>query len=126
MTNIDKKRYYQRERRFINVYSHDNLSNKIKDEDCIINLDDYSDIGSHWIALYMQNNDITYFDSSAVENILKEIRTFIINKNIKKNIFRIQAYDSIMCGFFYIRFIDFMLTGKTLTDFTNIFSPNNF
>ena len=126
LTNIDIKRYYQRERRFINVYSHDNLPNKIKDGDCIINLDEHSDIGTHWIALYIQNNEFTYFDSFAVEHIPKEIRTFIINKNIKTNIFRIQAYDSIMCGYFYTRFIDFMLTGKTLTDFTNIFSANNF
>ena len=48
------------------------------------------------------------------------------NKNIETNIFRIQAYDSIMCGYFYIGFIDFMLAGKILTDFTNLFSPNNF
>ena len=48
------------------------------------------------------------------------------NKNIKTNIFRIQAYDSIMCGCFCIGFIDFMLKGKTLTEFTNILSPSNF
>ena len=42
------------------------------------------------------------------------------------NIFRIQAYDSIMCGYFCIRFIDFMLAGKKLTDYTNLFSPYNF
>ena len=56
-----------------------------------------------------------------VEHILEEIKTFIGNKNIKTNIFRIQAYDSIMCGYFCIRFIDFMLAGKTLTDLTNLF-----
>ena len=75
-----------------------------------------------------------YFDSFGVEHILKEIKTFIIrtsssalhNKNIKTNIFRIQAYDSIMCGYFCIRFIDFMLAGKTLTDFTNLFSSNKY
>ena len=48
------------------------------------------------------------------------------NKNIITNIFRIQAYDSTMCGYFCIGFIDFVLGGKTLTDFTNLFSPNNF
>ena len=42
------------------------------------------------------------------------------------NIFRIQAYESIMCGYFCIRFIDFMLAGKKLTDYTNLFSPYNF
>ena len=69
----------------------------------------------------MNNNDVTYFDSFGVEHIPKEIKTFINNKNIKTNIFRIQAYDSIMCGYFCIGFIDFMLAGKTLTEFTNLF-----
>ena len=61
-----------------------------------------------------------------VEHIPKEIKTFINNKNIKANIFRIQAYDSIICGYFCIGFIDFMLAWKTLTEFANLFSPNNF
>ena len=76
--------------------------------------------------MYALNNDVTYFDSFGVEHILQEIKAFIGNKNIKTNIFRMQAYDSIMCGYFCIGFIDFMLAGKTLTDFTNLFSPNNF
>ena len=91
----------------------------------IINLEEYPDIGTHWVALYALNNDVTYFDSFGVEHIPKEIKTFICNKNIKTSIFRIQAYDSIMCGYFYIGFINFMLAGKALTDFTNLFSPNN-
>ena len=65
--------------------------------------------------MYVQNNDVTYFDSFGVEHIPKEIRTFIGNKNIKINILRTQAYDSTMCGYFGIGFIDFMLEGKTLT-----------
>ena len=76
--------------------------------------------------MYVQNNDVTYFHSFEVEHILKEIKTFISNKDIKTNIFRIQAYDSIMCGYSCIEFINFMLTDKTLTDFTDLFSPNNF
>ena len=76
--------------------------------------------------MYILNNDVTYFDSFWVEHIPKEIKTFIGNKNIKTNIFRIQAYDSIMCRYFCIGFIDFRLAGKTLTDFTNLFSPYNF
>ena len=108
------------------MYSLDNLPNKIKDEAYIINLDEYSDIETHWVALYIQNNDVTYFDSFEVEHIPKEIRTFIGNKNIKTNISRIQAYDSIKCGYFCIEFVDFMIARKTLTDFTNSFSPNNF
>ena len=75
--------------------------------------------------MYLQNIEVTYFDSFRAENILKEIRTFVSNKNIEANIFRIQAYDSLTCGYLCIGFIDSMLTGKTLTDFTNLFSPNN-
>ena len=74
----------------------------------------------------MNNNDVTYFDSLGVEHIPKEIKTFINNKNIKINIFRIQAYNSVMFGYFCIGFIDFMFKGKTLTEYTNLFSPNNF
>ena len=74
----------------------------------------------------MQNNNVTYFDSFGVKHISKEIKAFINNKNIKTNIFRIQAYDSVICGYLYIGFIDFMLKRKTLTEFTNLFSPNNF
>ena len=74
----------------------------------------------------MQNNDVTYFDSFGVEHFPKEIRTFIGNENVKANILRIQEYDSIMCAYFCIGFIDFMLAGKTLCDLTNLFSINNF
>ena len=61
-----------------------------------------------------------------VEHIPKEIKAFIGNKNIKTNICRMQAYDLIICRYFFIGFIDFMLARKTLTDFTNLFSPSNF
>ena len=74
----------------------------------------------------MNSNNVTYFHSFGVEHIPKEIKAFINNKNIKTNIFRIEAYSSVMCGYFCIRFIDFRLKGKTLTEFTNLFSPNNF
>ena len=74
----------------------------------------------------MNNNDSTYFDSFGLEHIPKQIKAFIKNKNIKTNICRIQAYDSIMCGYFCIGFIDFMFKGKKLTEYTNLFSPSNF
>ena len=92
----------------------------------MINLDEYSNIETHWVALYVYSNNVTYFDSFGVEHIPKEIRTYINNKNIKTNIFRIQAYDSIMCGYFCIGCIDFMLAGKKLTDYDNLFSPHDF
>ena len=78
------------------------------------------------IGLLCMNNNVTYFDSSGVEHIPKEIKDFVKNKNITASIFKIQAHDSVMCGYFCIGFIDFMFKGKTLTEYTNLFSPNNF
>ena len=78
------------------------------------------------MTLYANNKTVTYFDASGVEHIPKEIMKFINSKNIITNIFRIQAYDSIMCGYFCIGFINFMFKGNSLTDFTNLFSPNDF
>ena len=76
--------------------------------------------------MYVHNN-VTYFDSFSVEHISKDIKEFIDSSlSITTNIFRIQAYDSIRCGYFCIGFIDFMLAGKTLTEFTNLFSSNKF
>ena len=123
LTNFEIQKCYQKDLRFNGVYSRDNLP-KIKDGVYVINLDQYSDIGNHWIALYSRNDNVTYFHSFVVEFIPKEIKTFIGNKKIKTNIFRIQVYDSLMRGYFHIGFIDFMLAGMTLTDFTNLFSPN--
>ena len=118
-TNFEKQKY-ENEPRFNGVYSRDNLP-KIKNGANIINLDNYSDIGTHWVALWVDNsNNITSFDSFGAEHIPKEIKAFIKNKNIKTNIFRIQAYDSIMYGYFCIGFIDFMLKEKTLTEYTNL------
>ena len=76
--------------------------------------------------MYVHNDDVTYFDSFDVEHISKGIKAFIDKENIKTNISRIQAYDSITCGYFCIWFINFMLAGKTLTEYINLFSPNNF
>ena len=92
----------------------------------VVNLDEHHDIGAHWVALYLNNKTVTYFDSFGVEHISKETQNFINDKNVIANIFRIQAYDSIMCRYFCIGFIDFMFKGNSLTDFTNLFSPNNF
>ena len=76
--------------------------------------------------MWKDDHDVTYFDSFGVEHIPKEIKTFIKNKNITTNIFIIQAYDSIICGYFCIDFIDFMLAGKALTEYKNLFLQNNF
>ena len=102
MTNLEIQKYHKNELRFNGVYSRDNLSERsstehssteTKDGAYVINLDEYSDIGTHWVALYINNNDVTYFNSFGVEHIPKEIKTFNGNKNIKTNIFRIQAYN---------------------------------
>ena len=84
LTNFEIQKYYKNEPRFNGVYSRDNLP-KIKNEVYVINLDEYVDIGTHWVALYVENNNnVTYFDSFGVEHILNEIKTFINSKNIKK------------------------------------------
>ena len=78
------------------------------------------------VSLFVKTIEAIYFDSFGVEHIPKEINKFIGNSDIKSNIFIIQAHDSIMCGYFCIEFINYMLKGKTLLDYTNLFSPNDF
>ena len=117
LTNFEIQEYYQNEPRFNKIFSRDNLPNSIKNGAYVINLDEYHDIGTHWVALYVNNKIVTYFDSFGVEHIPK----FIARKRIIKNIYRIQAYDSIMCGYFCIGFINFMFNGKSLTDYKKRF-----
>ena len=145
LKNFEIQEYYQNEPRFNGVFSRDNLPNIIKSGAYVVNLDEYHDIGTHWLALYVQstsvydtyvnNKIVTYFDSFGVEHIPKEIMKFIARtsfglgsrrKKIITNIYRIQASDSIMCGYFCIGFINFRFNGKSLTDSTNLFSPNDF
>ena len=92
----------------------------------VINLDEYENTGTHWIALFVKTNEVIYFYSFGIEHIPKEIEHAIGDKEIKASIFRLQAYDSIMCGYYCIEFINYMLKGKTLLDYTNLFSPNDF
>ena len=107
---------------------------KLKKGAYVINLDEYEDTGTHWVALFVKPKYAVYFDSFGIEHIPKEINKFIRseelgsavgNNDIKSNIFRIQAYDSIMCRYFCIEFINYTLKGKALLDYTNLFSPNN-
>ena len=92
----------------------------------VINLDEYADGGTHRIALFCNRNEIVYCDSFRVEHVPEEIQDFIGHKNIMSNIFRVQANNSVMCGYFYIGFNDFMLAGKKLSDFTSLFSRYDF
>ena len=107
LTNFEIKKHCQKELKVHGVYSRNNLP-KLNDGAFVINLDEYESIGTHWIALYVNDHNVTYFDSIGVEHIPKEIRKFTENKNIIANIYRIQAWDSIMCGYLCIGFIDFM------------------
>ena len=128
LTNIEINEYYINEPRFNGVYSRNNLPKTIKKGAYVINLDEYENTGTHWIALFVKNNEAIYFDSFGIEhiNIPNEINKFIGNKNIKSNIFRLQAYDSIMCGYYFIECINYMRKGKTFIDYTSLFSPNDF
>ena len=82
--------YYQNETRFNGIFSRDNLPDKIKDGAYVINLDEYLDIRTQWIALYINTKTVTYFDNFGLEHIPKEIKKFVNNKKITANIFRIQ------------------------------------
>ena len=126
LKNFEIKRDYQNELRFNEVCSRDNLTKKIKDGAYVINLDEYDDVGIHWIVLFCKRSEIVYFVSFAVEHFPKEIKEFIGNKTIKANIFRVQANNSLACGYFCIEFVDFMFANKKLTDFTSMFSPHDF
>ena len=116
---------------------------KLKKGAYVIDLDEYENTGTHWIALFIKSIEAIYFDSFGIEHIPKEINKFINNdttkstaepsslgrsaiSRIKSNIFRIQAYDSIMCAYFCIEFINYMFKGKNLLDYSNLFSPNDF
>ena len=123
LTNFEIQKYYQNEPRFNGVFSRNNLPKKIKDGAYVINLDEYADVGTHWIALFCNRSEIVYFNSFGVEHVPEEIEEFIRNKNIIANIFRVQANNSVMCGYFCIGFI---VAGKKLTDFTSMFSPYDF
>ena len=89
LTSFEIKNYYENEPRFNGVYSRDNLHKIIKNGAYVINLDEYEDVGTHCVALYIKDNEITYSDSFGEEHFPKEIKKFIGHKNIKANIFRI-------------------------------------
>ena len=126
LTNFEIQKYYENEPRFNGVFSRDNLPNKIKDGAYVINLDEHEDTVHIGLLYFVKKNEIVYFDSFGIEHIPEEIKEFIGNKNKKANIFQTQANDSVMCGYFCIGLIDFMFAEKTLTDYTNLFSPYDY
>ena len=125
LANAEIQKHYQNEPKRNRVFSQNNLS-KLKDRTCVIKHDEFKPVETHWIALYLSGNNVTFFDSFGAAYIPREIKRFIGNKNIATNIYRMQANDSIMCGYFCIGFIDFMLKGKSLLDYTNLSSPNEY
>ena len=131
LTNFEIQKYYQNKPKLNGVYLRNNLP-KIKDGAYVMNLYEYESIGTHWTALYVNGNnrrasyDAIYFDSFGVEQIPKEIKKFIGNKSIVTNIYRIQACVSIIYGYFCIGVIDFILKGKSLPDYINLFPPNDY
>ena len=90
LTNHGIQKYYQNDPRFNGVCSRDNLPNKVKDGAYVVNLDEYSDIGTHWVALYVNGKTATYFDSFGIEHIPQEMRVFIADKDIIASIYRVQ------------------------------------
>ena len=126
LANFEIQKYYKNKPRFNGAFSRNNLPKKIKDAAYIINLDEYADVGTHWIALFCNRNEIAYFNSFGAEHVPEEIKEFIGKKTIKANIFWVQANDSVMCGYFCIEFIDFLLDDKKLTEYTSLFSPYDF
>ena len=125
LANFEIQKYFQNQSKFNDVYSRNNLL-KINDGAYVINLDKHKSMRTHWIALYVNGNNVIYFDNFGVEHILKELKKFIGNENIITNIYRIQPCNLIMSRYFCIGFIDFILKGKSLLDYTNLFSPNEY
>ena len=125
LTNFEIQKNYQNELKFNGAYSRNNLS-KIKYGAFIINLDEYELIGTLSTTLYVNDNNVTYFDSFGVEHIPKEIKKFIGNKNIIMTIYRMPAYNSIMSEYFWIGFNDFILKNKSLLKHSNSFSPSDY
>ena len=100
LTNFAIQKCYQNKPRFNGVSSRNNLPKKIKDGAYVIDLDEYADIGTHWIALFCNRSEIVYFDNFGVEHVTEEIKKFVRNKNIITNIFRVQGNNSVMSDTF--------------------------
>ena len=126
LMNLEIQKYYQNEPKLNGIYSRNNLP-KIKDGVHVIILDEFKSIATHWIELYAICNNIIYFDRFAIEHIPQKIKNIRGHESIITNIYRIQVYDSKICGWFlFIRFIDFILKGKIQLYCTNLFCRNDY
>ena len=92
----------------------------------VINLNDQKSKGTNWVSSFIDRYTAIYFDSFGIEYIRQEVLNKIRDKSITQNIFRIQDNEPLVCGFYCIAFIEYMLAGKTLLEYTNSFSPNGY
>ena len=123
--NMEITNYFNYEPKFNGAFSRNNLS-RIKDGAYVMNLDDKNSKGTHWISSFIDRNAAVYFVSFLIQYIPSEVLNKIIDKSITHKIFRIQGNESVMCGFYCIAFTEYMFAGKTLLDYTSLFSPSLF
>ena len=126
LTNFEIEKYFEDELLFNGVFSRNNLPRITQDGGYVVNLDDKGKSGTHWVAIFINDDRATYFDSFGVEHLPKEVVKFLRGKDLNVNIFRLQPAQSVLCGYYCLKFLDFMFDGKSLTDFTSMFSPTNF
>ena len=84
LTNFEIQEYYKNEPRFNGVYSRDNLPKTIKSGAYVKSLHEHEDVGTHWVAWYVKNDEITYCDSFSVEHVPKEIKNLYNIKTSKQ------------------------------------------
>ena len=125
LSNFEITKYFNDEPRFNGIFSRNNLP-RIKDRAYVINLDDKNSKETHWVSWFVDKNLAVYLDSFGIEDIPQEVLNKIKGISITQNLFRIQDNESIMCGFHCIVFIEYKLAGKTLLDYTNLFSANHY
>ena len=118
LTNFEMQKCYQSEPKFNSVFSRNNLP-KIKEWTYLINLDKYKSIEMHCIVFYLNGENVLYICSFGVQHFPKQTKKFVGDKNVATNIYRIQTKSRYVCT----EFVNFMLKGKILLDYTNIFSP---
>ena len=121
MTNFEIQRCFDDELLFNGVFCRNNLPTPPKDGGYSTNLDNLGKAGTHWVAIFV--ND---FDSFCVEHMPRAILRFLQGKDVDTNIYRIEVSDFVMCGYYCIKFLDYMFVRKSLTDFTSLFSPTDF
>ena len=127
LTNFEIERYFKDEPKFIGVFSRNSLpKTNAKDGGYVVNLDERGSTGTHWVAMYIKGNKATYFDSFGIEHLPDELVRFLRGKDLDVNIFRVQSKQLVLCGYFCIKFLEHMFDGKTLIEYTRLFSPNDF